>query len=137
MAALTKDALLALKPKIEAVQVPELGEGVELCVREMNGLDILDYGGLYNELTSDGKPFEKLPVADRRRIMRFLLERTVCEPDGTLMFADGGAGQTAIPWTAMQRLWEAANRLNQMAEANADAPKKSSGESPTSTSRAA
>ena len=135
MGALTKEALLALKPRMEAVPMPELGEGAELWVREMNGLDVLDYGGMYNEATGGGKGFDKLPVAARHAIMGFLLERTVCNADGTRMFADGEAKQAPIPWSAMQRLWDAANRINQMTDA--DAPKKSSDETPTSISRVA
>lgn len=135
MAALTKEALLALKPKIETVQVPELGEGAELCVREMNGLDVLEYGGMYNEATAGGKQFEQLPAAARNAIMQFLLERTLCDADGKRMCDDGEAMRMAIPWSAMQRLFEAANRINQMADS--DTPKKSSEETPTSTSRAA
>ena len=136
MPALTKEALLALKPRMETVPVPEMGDGAELCVREMNGLDVLDYGGMYTEATAGGKSFDQLPVAARHAIMRFLLERTLCDVEGNRMFADGEATHAPIPWPAMQRLWEAANRINQMADSDTT-PKKSSDDTQISISRVA
>lgn len=118
MAALTREVLLSLKPRMALVDLPELGDGVEVYVREMNGLDVLEYAGLINDATG-GKAVETLPMSKQVPAMQMLLERTLCDADGKRLFEDGDALRVAIPWAAMQRLWAKASEINKLDDGGA------------------
>jgi hypothetical protein len=134
MSALTKEGLLSRKPRIEAVAVPELGEGAEAYLREMNAMAVLEYGALHSEASGGGK--HAVPASKQPALMSFLLERTMCDEEGQPLFSEGELAKAEIPWAVAQRLWQKAAELNQLTE-TADSPKKSSEATPSSTLHAA
>lgn len=72
---LTKDQILAFKPKLKEVEVPELGGSV--CIRVMSGYDRDIFNQLWDAPENKGK-----------NVMPDLLVRSIVDAEGVRVFAD-------------------------------------------------
>lgn len=135
MSLLSKAELMALGPKTIDVPLPELGEGKMLRVREMNGLVLLDTVSKTRALpaAADGEP---LPPA-HLELMYQVLEQTVVDADGNLMFNAGEIAQVWLPQAAILRLWRAAWGLSGLDSAAQEEQAKNLEATPANNSLAA
>ena len=87
MPEVTIEQLRALKPRIEEVEVPEIGDGATMFVREMRAIDALAFSDIARDLMANGDL-----TADRIKQVEFidqLLLRTICTAAGKLIFRGG------------------------------------------------
>lgn len=112
MPALSKAALLALKPKIAAVPVPELGEDAELYIAEMDALSVFEFGVMFRDLAQHGDNPDIQPK--HLETMNRLLERTLVDEDGNALFEAGEFAQVRMPFVVRQRLFDKALELSGM-----------------------
>jgi hypothetical protein len=130
MAALTKEALLALKPHCEAVPTPELGEDAVIYVAEMDALSVFEFTATFRDLAKRGAEAEvdpkQLEAIDRT------LERSLTDANGERLFQDGEFSAVRLPWDIRRRLFDKALELSGLkAGAEPDAAKN---RAPTRTS---
>lgn len=140
MAVLTRDALLALKPKIEAVAVPEAGEGAELCVCELDALSVFEFTAAFRDLAKKGDEGALDPKM--AQTINSILERSIVDQTGKPLFGEGEFGAVRLSLTVRQRLLDKALELSGMkdpetAAEQEESPRKNPGPTRTSDSLAA
>ena len=118
---LTKDQMLAMDDRpIESVDVPEWGDSVFLKVMSGTERDAFEA----SNLRRTGKTFEPNLANVRAK----LLVRCICSEDGQRLFADtdaGALGQKSA--AALDRLYEAAARMNGITDADIEELEGNSG----------
>lgn len=127
---LDKEGLLArTRPKTEAVPVSELGDGVEIMVREMRADEVFRFHRESQKLAGEAGP-------DHLVLINEVLSWTIVGEDGRSLFegSDDFARSSWLSIEVRQRLFEVVARLSGL-DAGADSQKKSS--TPTAASRAA
>lgn len=107
MPALSKQDLLAHKPKIESVAVPELGEGAIVYLRELTAASVVGYAALHGAL--EGNDSQRIP-----RLMDFMLARSICDEGGQRLFTDEDSPLEAMIFAVANRLWTKALELNRI-----------------------
>jgi hypothetical protein len=128
VAYVTKDDLLALKPKTATVEADELGEGKCLLVQELDALSVIEWMSKF--VTKD----EAEGIQTRHiEAMHYVLERALINEDGTRLVADGEMASLWLPISVRQRAFTKALELSQLM--TVDDSKKNL--APIDTSRAA
>lgn len=136
MAALTKEALLALKPKIEAVSLPEAGDGAEVYVSELDALSAFEFTAAFREIAKKGEDGELDPK--QLDTVNTILERSIVDAEGNRLFEPGEFAQVRLSWPVRQRLLGRALALSGMGRpVEGDDARKNREPTRTSASRAA
>ena len=130
MPALSKEALLALKPKVEAVAVPEAGDGAEIYIAELDALSVFEFTSTFREFAKKGAEAE----LDSRQVdtINTLLERSIVDAEGNRLFEPGEFAQVRLSFAVRQRLFDKALELSGMKADQAEEERKNP--EPTRTS---
>lgn len=126
---LTRDAILGRRrpPPMELVQVPELEAGAAVWVRGLTGTERDEWElGIYELVDREA---ERLKAAGAkpdpwylsRNLRARLAVRTVCGPDGTLLFKPEDAEELGRqPSPALDRIFTVAKRLSRIEQSDVD-----------------
>jgi hypothetical protein len=115
-----KEKLLALKPKIEKVDVPEVGT---VWVRGMTAIELDQW--VANHAKTDS----------RDHYHAFLIARTLCDENGKRLFTDEELKKVStLPSQVADRLWDIAARLSGITKEAEEANRKNSEADQTSAS---
>ncbi len=112
--ATTRERLACYKVKVLAVPMPEMGDGEVFHVKQILAVEQLRW-------FADVRKVDAAGDSDPMMIdqMAELLELTLCEPDGTRLFAPDEFGWDCLgdmTWDLVQRLNTAALEVNGMRE---------------------
>ncbi len=109
---LTKhDLLKAWTPKIEQVDVPELGDGAHVFVRQFSAADrgkLETMGVQFKE----GKQYDKVP-----RVRFLTVALSLCDEQGSRLFTDAEIDEIGkMPASVVDRIFERAAELNALSK---------------------
>jgi len=135
MPELTKDGWLALKPKIEKIEIPEAGEGFFAYLAEMDALSVFEFMADFRELGKKGADAEVDPK--QLTAINRTLERAIVDADGNRRFADGEFAAVRVPLDVRQRMLDKVLELSGLKVNPDQADAKNSEPTRTSVSRVA
>lgn len=112
----TKEEMLACKPAVAEVLVPELGEGAGLCIRTLSGWERSEIERMF---------LDRKPQEDPGSFRAAILVRTLVDGAGVRLFDDAdGKALMELPAGLLERLFEKACELNGLTKRDVEALEK-------------